>query len=99
MTDKELTTAIATLVFKGTEWKVGEFGGDVLIYHSHINYIVDYCNNWNDLMPLVVEHKLSFWQDEATGDWYVNQTKRDMGVIICAIHSRKILRTKTHNVH
>ncbi len=50
---------------------------------------VDYCNNPSDIMPLVIEHKLSFWPIstvvppcctvEYSGEWMANMIARDEG--------------------
>ncbi len=33
-------------------------------------YFVDYCNSWDDLMPLVVEHNISFNCYAQTNEWH-----------------------------
>ena len=51
MTTAEKNLAIAELVYPDEELEVIE---------SWVRLdMVDYLNNWNDLMPLVVEHKIS----------------------------------------
>lgn len=76
MTDFELNKAILPLLKLPKIW-IELDGG----YWEDATF--DF-NNWNDLMPLVVKYKLSSWQDEATGDWYTNQTKREMnGDYLC----------------
>ena len=55
MTDFELNKAIAeALELKIIEWYDGQF----TVNKDGLHTKVDYCNNWNDLMPLVVEHRI-----------------------------------------
>lgn len=36
-----------------------------------------YCNSWNDLMPLVVEYSIQFFESRASGDWYATKYLSD----------------------
>ena len=61
MTPFELNKAIAELVYP--DLSPDELRMTVRIDDSMSIYndaVVDYCNNWNDLMPLVVEHSICF---------------------------------------
>lgn len=56
MSECELTRAIAdALGLDVREWMNGLY----IINEDGTHSDVDYCNNWNDLMPLVVEHEIS----------------------------------------
>ena len=62
MTPQEINLAIAKLVYPKCEvitgyGVTGQTSADI-VRASHGSYIgvPDYCNNWNDLMPLVIEH-------------------------------------------
>ena len=58
MTNQELNLAIAeydeTVTCHGTQEN-----GVVIRNNYGVTRYIDYCNNWSDLMPLVVEHGLS----------------------------------------
>ena len=64
MTDFELNKAIAELVYPDAT-EITHFssnGAGVIIYGVSKVFKaiqVDYCNNWNDLMPLVVEYDIN----------------------------------------
>ena len=66
MNKQELNLAIAKLVEPYQEWFSDSKGR---AFWKHIDgfihevQIVDYCNDWNDLMPLVVEHSQWFYID------------------------------------
>ena len=51
LTKFELTKAIAELVYPNKAKAINA--------NNAIKFNVDYCNNWNDLMTLVVEHEIS----------------------------------------
>lgn len=76
MTNAELNLAIAKLVYpecedfwqKYDEAKVRVNWEDDMGF-IHTGKIADYCNNWNDLMPLVVEHGISLVFDEVYENW------------------------------
>ena len=75
LSEYEVNRDIAYLVIKGNRrivmadcYRVWEtFEGKVLNE-------LDYCNNWNDLMPLVVEHKIQLrtWGDK----WFATERSR-----------------------
>ena len=71
MTPQELNKAIAELVYPQAEW-VEEEGAGVLVYWNDgkSTFVdADYCNNWSDLMPLVVEHEISFDVSQCGTSW------------------------------
>lgn len=90
MTDFELNRAIAELVFakidtyKFLKLRVEICPSGVFVFKDNLggdaineNWKVDYTNNWNDLMPLVVEHGISFLYDDEsknTGAYWHNDT-------------------------
>ncbi len=62
LSDDELTFSIAKIIHVcgGVEKRKD---GSVFIATASINPIkVDYLNNWNDLMPLVIEHDIEFFR-------------------------------------
>ena len=55
MTNAELNLAIAKLVYPDRNW----FNDNGMIIHASRGVIIRFdFNNWNDLMPLVVEHEI-----------------------------------------
>jgi len=66
LSDENITKGIAELVYPKNGWDIyrnnSKIDPDTYIrYEDSSNYEqVDYCNNWNDLMALVVEHKEFF---------------------------------------
>lgn len=63
MTNAELNLSLAKLVYKGFEPYQDPFGDDVHLWRElpsgqELNLVRNYLNNWNDLMPLVVEHEI-----------------------------------------
>lgn len=71
MNDFELNKAIAELVIdKGNiSCYPTQAPDEVRVHVAGIEpFIVDYCNNWSDLMPLVVEHGIAFGQISYTDD-------------------------------
>ena len=62
MNKQELNLAIAKLVFPDAKLETAPNG--TIPLHILRNkdgsffHVPDYCNNWNDLMPLVVEYKM-----------------------------------------
>lgn len=67
LTDFELNKAIAeTLGFDVAEHIAPETG---VYCNAYTGYqMVDYCNKWNDLMPLVVKHAANIWIDTEKDD-------------------------------
>ena len=66
MTNAERNLAIAKLVYPDEEIKKLPFGDSLEVWLNDVDILdVDYCNKWNDLMPLVVEH---FDRIDATPD-------------------------------
>ena len=73
LTDAELNLAIARLVYPDAQ----ENALGQLFYQKNkfqrLPIVKDYCNNWNALMPLVIEHEMQFeggrgaW---AAGKWF-----------------------------
>lgn len=62
LTDPELNKAIAEFVYPDAYEIKKVFGtSKVNVFSSPVTFpaiTIDYCNNWNDLMPLVVEYKI-----------------------------------------
>lgn len=58
MNDYELNMAIAELIYPdSTVKKDDETESGIYVIQKTVGYLFrDYCNDWNDLMPLVVEH-------------------------------------------
>jgi len=54
MTNQELNLAIAQLVYPDAWYQDGCMVNGVVVIQ-----LPDYCNNWNDLMPLVIEYGIS----------------------------------------
>ena len=76
MTDAELNLAIAKLVYTECEdfWQKYDEARVRINWEDdmgfiHTGKIVDYCNNWNDLMPLVVEHEIAL-TGSTTKNWW-----------------------------
>ena len=77
MTNQELNLAIAKLVYPQFDFRYGNFASEVVGYLPNTNcwqVEKDYCNNWNDLMPLVIEHGIEiereYYDDTGyTGRW------------------------------
>lgn len=77
MTNAELNIAIAKLIYPDdlVEYEEIAFCNDgerAIVVTQGISK--DYCNNWNDLMPLVVEHKIDLqcnirWNKDNTDMW------------------------------
>ena len=73
LSDHELNRRVAKLLYPlATIYKPKELKCGVCIHHSSdcdpsLPWIlnVDYCNNWNDLMPLVVNYKIDLEFSEA----------------------------------
>lgn len=72
MTNEELNLAIAKLVYPQFDFRYGDFASEVVGYLPNTNcwqVEKDYCNNWNDLMPLVVEHEITLAWDYVDKNW------------------------------
>ena len=71
MTNAELNLAIAKLVYPDRNW----FNDNGMIIHASRGVIIRFdFNNWNDLMPLVVEHQIELvcnvgWNDDGSDMW------------------------------
>ena len=62
MTNAELNLAIAKLVYPDRDWMTNNEDGVNTYWRMTMGDFAgsyNYCNNWNDLMPLVVEHRIS----------------------------------------
>ena len=75
MTKAELNLAIAKLVYPDAEVKgkgklVLEFYEDGWEGPWSVKPVPNYCNNWNDLMPLVVEYGIDFCYSNVSDKWY-----------------------------
>ena len=72
-TEAEINKAIAELVYPDgtitTDSRPDPTPRITIERNHYFTVIVDYCNNWNDLMPLVIEHLSAFWQGMDTGKW------------------------------
>ena len=96
MNDYELNKAIAAYVYP--DEIIHMVRGKVLI---HTIGTLDYCNNWNDLMPLVIAHKISL-QKRLCGGWgAVSQPAKDWPIIVNKIPQRALaeclLKVLTNN--
>ena len=72
MTNFELNKAIAELVYPDSV-KLFKIGDRVRFStiddkYGRRGYTKDYCNNWNDLMPLVVEHNVEYYAQQLRGN-------------------------------
>ena len=66
MTDFELNKAIAALVYPYRTLGFPNIEtGEIYVGSAS----VDYCNNWSDLMPLVVEHRVE-WRELPPSIWW-----------------------------
>ena len=65
MTEVELNKAIAELVYPEVPRITEAISSGFFVNVHHQGHIqcVDYCNNWDDLMPLVVEYGISLIRD------------------------------------
>jgi len=81
LSDHELTRAIAEYLELPIiiDWLDGVF----IRNDDGSHYEFDPCNNWSDLMPLVVEYKISLDWDSFNWDAYKNQFHND-GEYLCA---------------
>ena len=60
MTPQEINLAIAKLVYSLTRYTIiTDKHNVILVFKGKVIQNLDYCNNWNDLMPLVVEYNLT----------------------------------------
>ena len=60
MNPQQLNKAIAELVYPECDWELLPSGVICLVDECSIDQTyLDYCNNWDDLMPLVIEHLLN----------------------------------------
>jgi len=82
VTDYELNRAIAGVLGMFMQPPKGldtEIVGDVLHYYDKTGYLtachLDYCCEWNDLMPLVVEHKININYDMLYPRWVSTKTE------------------------
>jgi len=78
LSDFELNIRIAELISINTKQEVEFYNEQVLIQklgnvgkNLKSFLLVDYCNNWNDLMPLVVEHGICY--ADRQNDGYLGQ--------------------------
>ena len=75
MTNAELNLAIAKLVYPDAiHYRKDSVGDLYAFYGNGVMLKCPDCNNWNDLMPLVVEHKIclcpEYFSDTGyTGKW------------------------------
>ena len=81
MTNAELNLAIAKLIYPDdlVEYEEIAFCNDgerAIVVTQGISK--DYCNNWNDLMPLVVEHRIELNYDHNKGWWFVGYETNEM---------------------
>ena len=75
MTNQELNLKIAQLVYPDAWYQDGCMVNGVVVIQ-----LPDYCNNWNNLMPLVIEHGIDI-SNHIDGDgnkcieaeWWYNQ--------------------------
>jgi len=73
LNDYELNKAIAKHIHPDLEIAFpGDFPSSSKVrFITKVDFIqpdVDYCNNWNDLLPLLFEHTVTIWIDTKDGD-------------------------------
>jgi len=70
MTDFELNKAIAEALYPDSTVKKNCDDESIYIIQKSVGYLFcDYLNDWNDLMPLVVERQISLFQYKETDTW------------------------------
>ena len=76
LSDHELNRRVAERIYIGENSiraRKGMKASAVIVISNKLRHdiaMVDYCNNWNDLMPLVIKYNLSrtFMQEDETHD-------------------------------
>ena len=60
MNDFELNKAIAELTHPNLDWFMDStcYDNTTVAANSGDGWTLNYCANWNDLMPLVIEHRI-----------------------------------------
>ena len=76
MNDQELNIKIAKHFYDNVTMSDHSNAVECTCRRKGSIFYIDYCNNWNDLMPLFVKYELSLWQDKGIGCFYANQCKR-----------------------
>ena len=78
LSDFELNKAIAELIYPELNWVMSNtcYDNTTVVANSGDGWKLNYCNNWNDLMPLVVEHEISL--NDATNSEWIADTFRVM---------------------
>ena len=71
MTDYKLNLAIMTALGLAPieRWNTSHDNGITTSECTFKADPTDYCNSWNDLMPLVVEHEITLYEPNQAGTW------------------------------
>lgn len=77
VSDFEVNKALGHLVYKNSYIERSVHGGSEIsiINKDFALVMVDYCNNWNDVMPLAVEYGISLCpsEDKKDCEWYADK--------------------------
>lgn len=83
LNDFELNRTIAELLYPDARDFNHVNKSDVLLHRGRIvPYVFNYCNNWNDLMPLVVEHLSAFWKAGDLSNHYSGKWNAAYGCVL-----------------
>jgi len=86
LSDENLTKGIAEFVYPKNGWDIyrnnSKIDPDTYIRYEDSSHYeqVDYCNNWNDLMPLIIEYRIELREGTRTNGW--KAFHRGIGVVI-----------------
>lgn len=62
MTNFELNKAIVEALYPGSQVKKDDESEGIYVAQKKFGYIFhDYCNDWNDLMPIVLRHHIQMY--------------------------------------